>query len=240
MSLVTDSWPPTYQLRISKRAKHVRLSIKRGHGLEIAVPPRFNKRHLPQVLDRHRDWIERHIDQIKQQPLNATLPEQIHLLAVNEAWQVHYQAAKRVSVQFTSHDHQLLLLSGNIEDKKACQQALRLWLRQRAEGILLPMLAELSTQQQLPYNSARIGQQKTRWGSCSKHKSINLNANLLFLPEHLVTHTLLHELCHTVHLNHSSRFWTLLAQHDNNTPEHKKILRKANHYLPEWLEMPLC
>jgi predicted metal-dependent hydrolase len=233
-------WPPNYFLRISKRAKYVRLAIKVGAGLEIIVPYRFNKNRIPQLLNRHRDWIQEHIHKLTARPIAWSLPEQIALLAVGTQWQLEYTATASNIVKIEQQTDNGLLVHGNIQNKTACKQALNLWLREQAATILLPKLLELSKQHQLPFTRSRIGQQKTRWGSCNKQKHISLNANLLFLPPGLMKHVLLHELCHTIHLNHSVSFWTLLAQHDPACLEHKKALHKANTYLPDWIRIEPC
>ena len=55
--------------------------------------------------------------------------------------------------------------------------------------------------------------QRPRCASCSSRQTVSLNRNLLFLPNHLVRHILLHKLCHAEHLNHSPRFWLPIARH---------------------------
>jgi len=45
---------------------------------------------------------------------------------------------------------------------------------------------------------------------------------------------LVHELCHTVHLNHSRRYWALVARHAPDYGEHEAELRRAAHYVPLW------
>jgi predicted metal-dependent hydrolase len=104
----------------------------------------------------------------------------------------------------------------------------------------LRWLDELSAEHRLPYAKASIRQQRTRWGSCSRHGTISLNARLLFLPPVLVDYVLLHELCHTKELNHSPRFWALLGSQDPECEAHRKALRKARAVIPAWLDHDLA
>ncbi len=83
-------------------------------------------------------------------------------------------------------------------------------LRCRAKEILPQRLRELSLQSGLSYKSIRINGSRSRWGSCSTAKNINLSYYLLLLPTHLIDYVLLHELAHTQEMNHGEKFWALL------------------------------
>ena len=85
-------------------------------------------------------------------------------------------------------------------------------LRHEAKRLLPDRLKTLADRYKLTFTSVRIMNSKTRWGSCSTRKSINLSLSLMLLPWHLIDYVLLHELCHTVEMNHSDRFWQLMDQ----------------------------
>jgi len=84
--------------------------------------------------------------------------------------------------------------------------------RESARRQLVSRLETLAKRHGFQYNRVFIRNQKTRWGSCSAKNNINLNLNLVRLPEDLVDYILLHELVHTRVKNHSQRFWETLEK----------------------------
>ncbi len=89
-------------------------------------------------------------------------------------------------------------------------------LRHEAKRLLPDRLMALAARHRFTCTGVRIMNSKTRWGSCSSRKSINLSLSLMLLPWHLVDYVLLHELCHTIEMNHSDRFWALLNSLTDN------------------------
>ena len=96
----------------------------------------------------------------------------------------------------------------------------------KAQGELFRRLEHFSDKYNLPYNRAAFRCQRTKWGSCSSHDNISLNINIAFLPVHLQDYILLHELCHTRHMNHSKSFWAELDKYvSGKAKELQKELR---------------
>lgn len=83
-------------------------------------------------------------------------------------------------------------------------------MRQEAKANLPRRVAELAHMHGFHYDGLTIRDSKTRWGSCSSKNTISLSLYLMQVPEHLQDYVILHELCHTVHHDHSPRFWALM------------------------------
>lgn len=111
---------------------------------------------------------------------------------------------------------------------------LRDWLRAVARRRLAPWLHALAVEHGFHYQRCVVRMQQTRWGSCSARGTISCNASLLFLPRELARHVLLHELCHTVHLDHSSRFHALLDRVDPDAALWREGLRSGWSHVPWW------
>jgi len=84
--------------------------------------------------------------------------------------------------------------------------------RGKAGKHLVERLDELCKRNAFKYNRVFVKNQKTRWGSCSDKNNINLNVNLMQLPDELIDYVILHELVHTRVKNHSNRFWEELSK----------------------------
>ena len=131
----------------------------------------------------------------------------------------------------------MLVVSGDIDDAERCLAALTRWLDRAARARLLPLLAQTACAVDIDYASARVRSQKTRWGSCSSRKTISLNRNLVFLPHDLVRSLMLHELAHTLVLNHSQRFWATLSAFDPDVAAHRVRMRSAHDFVPAWADV---
>ena len=83
-------------------------------------------------------------------------------------------------------------------------------LRRAAKAALPGRIARLSEATGLKYEKLSIRASRTKWGSCSGRNHISLSLFLMALPEHLRDYVIVHELCHTVHHNHSPRFHALV------------------------------
>ena len=96
-----------------------------------------------------------------------------------------------------------------IKVKKQLEQ----WFKQQAHEYISVRLAVLSEETQLFAQSFNIRQYQARWGSCNSRGELSFNYLLMMTPQWVIDYVIVHELCHLVHMNHSAKFWQLVAQH---------------------------
>lgn len=232
----------TYTVRESHKAKHVSLKISMSGKLEVIIPPGFDRNRIPAIVQKKQRWIERVKQRVQAQQALTNwgrgdkLPEQITLAAIAEEWQIQYRSAKQPKVKEQADSK--LILYGDSENQDTYRFILQHWIVQKADTHLVPWLKAVSRELDLPFSRVTIRQQKTLWGSCSERKAISLNCKLLFLPAQLVRYVLIHELCHTVYLNHSPKFWALVGSYEPNYRELDASLQDARYCVPSWMEKP--
>ncbi len=76
------------------------------------------------------------------------------------------------------------------------------------------------------YSGLTIRGQRTRWASCSPSGAMSFNWRLLLAPEPVVDYVVWHEVCHLDVMDHSPRFWNLVARHCPDHREHSAWLRR--------------
>ena len=228
------AWPPLYTVRISQRARHARLHIAPGRGLEVVLPKGMAEERARQVLDSQRDWVKKHLRQALALAAPESPPETIRLPAIGQTLAVRRQATGGDTIQLHEMDA-ALYVDGRTDDDRAMYAVLRRWLKRKAKAVLTTWLARVSREIALPYRKLTVRLQRGRWGSCTAQGHISLNAKLLLVEPILVRHVLVHELCHTVHLNHSPAFWALVARHDPDWVRLRKTCRARWRDMPGWV-----
>ena len=218
-----------YSLRVSKRARHVRLAVKPYVGLEVVIPKRFPKKQIASILQQHQEWITTQLQKHAHSFSQGLLPEIVNLPYSGESFLINYISNPQLSIR--AQDKNLTL---HHQNHQQAINLLRQWLRKKAKQLLTAELAEIADEFGFDYKRSIIRSQKSRWGSCSSKGTISLNDQLLFMPRTTVRYLMIHELCHTRHLNHSSRFWQLVASCCPDYKQHEKLLNQGRQWVPEW------
>ncbi|MCW8917431.1 MAG: M48 family metallopeptidase [Gammaproteobacteria bacterium] len=234
------AWRREVVVRRHPRAKYVRLKIHRPGRVEVVVPPGFDERDLPAILDHHSAWVDERLGRFDAphgpQAALFSRPTEFNLQAIDEQWRLEYRP--RSGGRNGCREFAPGQLAITAEHDTERRELLRGWLQRRAKERLPAWLRETSRELELPFTGVTIRGQRSRWGSCSAAGNINLNYGLLFLPPDLVRYLFVHELCHTVHLNHSLRYWALVQSKEPHYKILERALKQAAHVVPAWLHQP--
>jgi hypothetical protein len=224
-------------VKANPRAKRVLVKLVPGRGIEVVTPNRFDPALVPSILEEKRPWIERTRDRMLAAGTDLTgtppeLPESIEFRAVGRIVRVDY--LDRPGAVRLVENAARWQVAGPLTDREPIFEALRARTVKKAREVLLPWLDRAGRRTGLAYSALRVRRQKTRWGSCSSRGTISLNAKLLFLPPDLVDHLLLHELCHTRHMNHSEAYWACVAGYQPDYRRLEREVTRGNRYVPAW------
>lgn len=226
-----------YTVRVSPKARRVRITVTHRAEVIVSIPPRFARKHVPGIVEARREWIAAAVGKAVAR-LDALVaehgdgvPESVFLRATGERFEVSGRDGDRAAARERQGG---LLLTGPPGDDDARLAALRRWLTRKAKTALSPVLAELALSHGFKPPRLRIGHQRSRWGSCSARGTVSLNAKLMFLPPELVRYVIVHELCHLAVMDHSPAFWALLGEHEPRAQELRVELKRAEHLVPPW------
>jgi predicted metal-dependent hydrolase len=228
-----------YRIRRSERARRARILVD-GDGVEVVLPRRFPLRDVEPFVEEKRAWIERTLRRLRESQTELPAPrledgglvpylgESLRLSVRVEPGRQREHVARRgdeLRVALPADPEQLF------SPESALRGALERWYRKRAGAEVAPRLDAACARAGSSYTRLQIRGQRTRWASCSSSGAMSFNWRLLLAPAEILDYVVEHEVAHLELLDHSPRFWRLLASRCPNWREHEAWLRRHGHAL---------
>ena len=192
---------------VSRReVKNARLRVNEDGSVRLFVPLSFTDEDVEKLLERKKSWIASKQKFFQQKSKIQLRRNELLLLGNRYAYYYSAQYKNKVVVNHESKTIQAHrdLLDSSVQEK---------WLKSVAKRHITERVETLSEALLLPYNKLYIRSQKRKWGNCSSEKNISINWRLIKAPAFVMDYVIIHELCHTVIMNHSAHFYTLLRSH---------------------------
>lgn len=230
VSHIQDAEFGAVAIRRNKLSRSVKLKIDHRGTVSISMPPRAPLFLARSLLHETREQVRSNLISIARKSIllqHGDLIGKTHRLAVLTGDTLNSRLDGTVlRVTLPPHTD---IASAEIQSfiKKAALKA----LRTQAKAYLSRRLTTLAGAHGFGFASIRFSNAGTRWGSCSSNGTISLNIWLMQLPFELIDYVLVHELCHTQHLNHSSRFWQLVEQILPDYKQRRRDLKAMRPYL---------
>lgn len=115
------------------------------------------------------------------------------------------------------------------DDGQPFGSTLKKWLVQQAKTILAKRLELQAERMNIPFASFHLSNARTRWGSCTAKRDIRLNWRLVHCDVSLIDYVAIHELAHCLEMNHSQRFWNIVAMYN---PDYKNARKQLHRQSP--------
>ena len=226
-------WPPPYCFKYSPRAKRLRLKIDPIEGLCLICPNNISKKEAIYFLNANQRWIKKNWNLIARANQPFEWPEKIYFPFCDHQWCFKFDFLSKATVIYSKLDSVISCCMREPEPA-LFRHMFKRWLIRTAYPLFLMDLEQLSRRLGLSFNKLCVRCQKTCWGSCSHEGNISLNAKLLFYPKKVVQYVMIHELCHTVYMDHSQSFWQMVSSYDSDYKAHIKCLKDLS-FLPVFL-----
>jgi predicted metal-dependent hydrolase len=208
-----------YSLIYSNKARYLRIQIKIKGEIEVILPPGFQVADAESVMQQKHSWIKKRLELIKRTENRFYLLG--HEIKVTQNYDLFI---KRHKISIKDHHLKIISPSGAIEDTVTIYNT---WLRKLAKKSLVARVHTIADNLNFEIGRISIRGQKTRWGSCSKTGNLSFNYNLLKFRKEVVDYVIIHELCHLKQMNHSEKFWKLVAGFSPNYKKLRKELRDS-------------
>ena len=223
-TIILDGRSIAYTVKRSNRARYIRLEIKPDSGLTAIMPRFYNAALLPEFLKAKRGWIISKL--AKYSGRTGTRGEPI--IKDSIPYLGNNLRIVRRSINGNTEDitieYNKIIINSRL-DNGMLNKALENWYRLQAEKTIIKKVYALGEKLNLTYNRITIRGQKTLWASCSRKNNLNFNWKLMMMPESVIDYVIIHELMHLVEMNHSKRFWKLVADYCPHWKKHRKALK---------------
>ncbi len=203
------------------------LKIDENGALIIRAPKGSTINDIAQIINRKIRWIE------KAQKSVQEFREHIKPKNYVDGEAFFYLGAK-VTLRFVETDR--VYADGNYlfapsVGKESAQREIQQWYLNEARKIFSHIVADFAKKMNVAYSIIRVKNSRTRWGSCGKNGSINLNWRLVMTPPEVIEYIIIHELAHIVHRNHSKHFYNFVRRFCPNYKAMEQWLRTNSHIM---------
>ena len=203
-----------------------------------------SQKSILDFLNLKKKWIQKNLERYREVQLKRPKPLLKHgdlFPFMGKNLRLHCVLTPNAKTFFSLHEDLILLHIPAAQWSKDSRQLIFPWMDQlirfyekEARQRIAERVAFWSQKTQLIPSKLKFRAPKTRWGSCSSQKVLNLNWKLIVFSPETIDYVVIHELAHLKYLNHSEQFWNLVESHCPHYKQCEKEL-KADHFKTSFL-----
>ncbi len=187
---------------VRARRRTIALFVE-GEGVEARAPRYATVAEIEAFIREKERWIRRRLAEPRRRPLaweaGASLP-----------W-----LGRTVTLALRPGESGVRVSGAQLEvglaDGAGLRERVLAWIREQALAFFRERVAALTRPLGLAVSGVGLSNAQTQWGSCSEGGRVLINWRLMLLPPHVIDYVIAHEIAHRRELNHSERFWDIVA-----------------------------
>ena len=210
----------TFQI-VRKAIRSLSIRLRSRRSFTVSAPlltPGFVVNHF---IQGHANWIDKNSAKVSPKKILKSLK---NLQILDKAYEISINKSRMDSVVIFKEEYKIYANSTSLSTTHL-QKLFDSKFRPFALSLITAEIIKLSSVYHFTYKHISVKNTASRFGSCSSTNNLNFNWQVIFLPYPIFRHILLHELSHTVHHDHSSRFWQQLATCDPDWRNNRRYLK---------------
>lgn len=182
------------------------------HGLTVNAPWRSSERRIAGVILESGDWVLKKLAVWSAYPARKqTWGDNDRIRFLGRELQIRLVDDGIASTSTLEDSDQLRIAMPTPHTGTAVQAAVVKWYRRHAQSNFSERIAAYAPRIDVPVPRLFLSAARTRWGSCNVKGDIRLNWRLIQASQPTVDYVVVHELAHLIEMNHSRRFWKIVA-----------------------------
>lgn len=195
---------------LRERRRTIFFKILNSESAVLKVPKRLSQKEISEFLDSKKNWLEKSVKKMKS----------------NEDFSKQFDFQRFLYLGGKSVYKKTDIVPGfdAFDERKKMRQTKKFY--QSFFSRLENYAKNISQKLEIPFKNIKQISSVRVWGSFDSNKQMKLNFKLVILPERLVEYVIIHELCHSKQMNHSTKFWKLVEKFCPDYRERKKELNQ--------------
>lgn len=222
-----------YTLRKGKKGR-IRLAFKEDHTLLIDSGNRKLDDWEKNYLKQKSRWILRHYKAMLAAGNQAAgfkkKLDKDKILLLGDERNIRFEPDTKAAFNWLKEENTFLIKAPVMKWREKKLEIIYYCLKAFAANYLRHKTDHWAILTRSEFNALRIKELRSRWGSCSRLRNLNLNWQLIYLEETLIDYVVIHELMHLRVLDHSPKFW---AEVETFYPAYKEANKKLKER--QWL-----
>jgi predicted metal-dependent hydrolase len=214
-----------YEVVRSPKRKKLTITVERDRSIVVHAPQGISEEEVRRVVDAKRQWILtklRHPQkyQDRQHPPGKEVANGESAPYLGTDYRIEVTETASGEIEF-SH---IFMVPAAHQAKR--REVLRDWYIAQAREKILPRVEQHARELGVRFTTAKIADNRYRWGSCTVKDNVNFNWRLIKAPMFVIDYVIVHELAHLIEANHTPRFWNIVRARIANLDKAKTWLKE--------------